>query len=73
MAGDNQKPLGALWKKTSKAGNGYMSGTLDFAGAKIGVVVFENTRKKSENSPDFTIFRREDRNQAPAAGESIPV
>ena len=44
--------IGALWLKESNKGNKYLTGTVN--GKRV--VVFKNTKKKSDKSPDYQIF-----------------
>lgn len=49
------KKIGVLWRKTGKDKD-FLSGTLDLSVfGKANIMVFENTKKKSEKSPDYTI------------------
>lgn len=57
------KKLGALWKKTSKAGNEYFSGVLELGQDKVRIVVFPNN-KENERQPDYSIFESEPREGA---------
>ena len=52
--------IGALWQKTS--GNGdYMTGTVN--GERI--VVFQNTKRSSDNSPNWRILKARPKPDAP--------
>lgn len=51
---DKQDEIGALWLRTSKAGNKFMSGKIN----GHDVVVFKNTHKQDgEKTPDYRVFR----------------
>lgn len=52
--------IGALWLKTSKAGNKYLQGTIDTKQGKIKIIIFKNNTKKQDKHPDYFIFRSED-------------
>jgi uncharacterized protein (DUF736 family) len=56
MAEQENRNIGALWTKTSKAGNKFLAGNLEINGEKIEVVVFKNVDKKNEKGPDFSIL-----------------
>jgi uncharacterized protein (DUF736 family) len=47
--------LGALWKRTSKAGVAYLSGTI----GEQKVVVFRTKEKRNDRSPDFQVYKSE--------------
>ena len=62
---DNKnKELGALWKRKSRnGGQTYLAGHVisenEFGEeVKTRVVVFSNSNKKSENSPDFRVYEQ---------------
>jgi len=64
MSDKRENELGALWKKTSKAGKPYMSGKIKTpAGEELSVVVFTNDYKKEEKHPDYRIMKSEPRNE----------
>lgn len=69
---NKNKEIGALWEKTSKAGNKFKSGYVQLEGGeRVEVVVFTNQYKKAgENTPDFRIYLSEQKGsnqeQAPA-------
>lgn len=54
------KNIGALWLKTSKAGKKYLQGTIDTEKGKIKIILFKNNTKKEDKHPDYFIFRSED-------------
>lgn len=65
---NKKNDIGGLWKKVSKAGSEYMSGSVEVNGEKISIVVFSNSYKKAgERTPDFKIFLSESRD--PVANE----
>lgn len=50
-------PIGALWLKTSRKGNKFLSGEVTVGGSKVSLVVFKNEHKKEgEKTPDYRIF-----------------
>ena len=49
---DTKILLGGLWKNKSKAGMDYLSGSFGMAR----LLVFRNTRKDNDKSPDFNVF-----------------
>lgn len=53
--------IGAMWLKTSKAGNKFMSGVVEVDGVKTKIVVFKNDRKENEKQPDYKIYLSEDK------------
>jgi hypothetical protein len=46
--------IGGLWKKQSKYGE-FLTGSIEVDGKKINIILKENTKKKSDKSPDFFI------------------
>lgn len=51
------REIGALWKRTSKAGNKFLSGVINNGlFGEVSIAIFERTEKRSENSPDFVII-----------------
>lgn len=55
--------LGSLWAKRGPSGNLYFTGTIEGIGP---VVVFANSRKRSEKSPDWRILRAQTRDRQEA-------
>jgi len=54
---NQNKELGALWKKKSKAGMSFLSGYInDHDGQRIDVVVFANGKKTNEKAPDYRMY-----------------
>ena len=50
------KKIGALWKKSDKYGNDYLTGQLDLGVlGKVQIAVFQNPEKQNEQSPEATI------------------
>ena len=58
--GEKQKDIGGLWSYTSKAGENYMSGSIEIEGKKHKFVVFKNKYKQQNNHPDYKIFPARD-------------
>lgn len=58
---NKNKEIGALWEKTSKAGNKFKTGYVQLeSGERIEVVVFTNQYKKpGDNTPDLRIYLSE--------------
>jgi len=55
---EDRSDIGALWKKESRDGQKYLSGVVKLEdGTTVRIVVFSNRYKKSENQPDFRIYR----------------
>lgn len=58
----NVKPkleeAGALWKRSSKAGNTYLNGTIKTRnGEEIKVLIFSNSNKpEGSNQPDYRVY-----------------
>ena len=49
------KRIGALWNKTDKKGQDYMSGTLEMGAlGHINIMIFQN-EKAEENHPDWSV------------------
>ena len=63
MAYSNDNELGALWKRKSQKGTTFLTGKIKVNNESIDVVVFQNTEKKSENSPDYRILKSQPRPQ----------
>jgi uncharacterized protein (DUF736 family) len=53
----SRESVGALWKKTSRRGLDYFSGIIN----GVAIVIFPVTDKRGPQSPDYKIFRSEDR------------
>ena len=56
--------LGALWKRESKGGEKYLTGTLKFteaikAGDEVQVIIFSNKGKKADTHPDLNVYKSE--------------
>jgi uncharacterized protein (DUF736 family) len=60
MAEKNPDEIGALWMKPSAKGD-YMTGTIN--GERV--VVFANTKKTSEKSPDWRVLKSKPRDDGP--------
>lgn len=58
---NKNKEIGALWEKTSKAGNKFKTGYVQLEnGERLEVVVFTNQYKKpGDNTPDLRIYLSE--------------
>lgn len=63
-----KESIGALWKKTSKKGVEFFSGSVEINNQKLDVVVFTNNKTK-ETHPDYKIYLSEKQN----TGKSVPV
>ena len=55
--------LGAFWKKESKDGKPYWTGSIEWKGDKIPLVCFKNNFKKTDKHPDIIINLQEPREQ----------
>ena len=69
-----QREMGALWKKAGRSQT-YLSGQVkmkmpDGAEEMVRCLVFENKNKKSDNAPDFVIYKSEDRRTEGAEQQS---
>lgn len=53
---NEKRNIGGLWLKTSKAGNRFMSGSIEIEGKKHQFVVFKNKHKNGETHPDYVIL-----------------
>lgn len=60
----NPDELGALWEKSGSKGP-YMTGTI--LGQRV--VVFKNTDKRGEKSPDWRVLKSKPRETAPVDDE----
>lgn len=58
--------IGALWKKKDKD---YLSGTIEYEGAKIPILVFKNNRKEKDNQPDYNICLKTGQQESKPRGE----
>ena len=62
--------LGAIWKKKSKNGKEYLSGTINiFPFGQIKVVGFVNEYKQNDNHPDFKLYYEPNVPEAPGGLE----
>lgn len=61
--------LGALWKRTSKSGEEYMTGTIQIDGKAIELRLFPNKYKKNEKQPDYRIMTESGDEQPAHASE----
>lgn len=52
----NDKYVIGLWSKTSKNNLKYCNGQVEINGITYKVLLFANTSKKTEKSPDFSIL-----------------
>ena len=60
---ERQQSIGALWSKTSRGGQNFMSGVIEVDGTKHEIVIFPNDKGDNPKRPDFRIFpsvRREE-------------
>ena len=66
------KEIGALWDKTSKAGNKFKTGYVQLEnGERVEVVVFSNQYKKAgDNTPNFRIYLSEQKGGTPEVKNS---
>lgn len=53
---EKENKIGAVWIKTSKAGNKFMSGVIN----DQKVVIFKNNYKEQENHPDYIVYKQDD-------------
>jgi hypothetical protein len=57
------KKVGALWSRVAKSGKPFITGIIDRnelpATEKVSVVVFENTQRQSDKSPNYLMFLSE--------------
>lgn len=67
--------LGALWLKTGKTGEKFLSGIINLAdGTEQKVLVFPNRHKKTDNHPDYRIIKANPtpRQDAKPAADDFP-
>lgn len=55
MNNNYNKDGGALWKAVSKNGLNYLQGNITINGQRYKIAVFQNQKKTSEKSPDYSI------------------
>ncbi len=60
---DNLEKIGVLWANVSKNDNKYFSGTITLNGQSYNILIFRNNKKKTEKSPDYQIFLKEERKE----------
>lgn len=53
----------ALWKKTSKAGSTYFTGTMTKGGDTFYVTAFYNLKKKNPKEPDLRVYQQDAKGQ----------
>ncbi|MCI0530060.1 MAG: hypothetical protein L0Y56_21670 [Nitrospira sp.] len=65
---NNDRPIGALWRKKSDGGMDYLKGNIDLGPLfqKVEIVVFQND-KKTNGQPDYRIFisQRQEKQETP--------
>lgn len=62
--------IGAIWKKKSNDGTKtFYTGTLELDGKKIPIIMFTNADKKTETSPDASIYLNPPREEASQPSE----
>ena len=54
------KNIGALWKKKSIDGLEFFSGVIEIKGEKANIILFPNSKKQSNKSPDYSIYSAQD-------------
>lgn len=70
MSQNERKDIGALWVRESKAGDTYLSGSID--GRRI--VAFKNRYKEAgDKKPDWRIFLEEERVTPGESAPAVPV
>lgn len=52
-----EKPIGALWIKTSSKGTEFLIGNVEIDGLKTEIVVFKNDKGENEKRPDYKIYK----------------
>jgi uncharacterized protein (DUF736 family) len=52
-----EKPIGALWIKTSSKGTEFLTGNVEIDGVKTEIVVFKNDKGENEKRPDYKIYK----------------
>jgi hypothetical protein len=62
-----KREMGALWKKVGR-NQTFLSGQIklkasDGSEELVRIIVFNNKNKKSDNAPDFVIYKSEDRRE----------
>lgn len=50
------KPIGALWSKTSGKGTDFFTGNVEIDGIKTDIVIFKNDKGDNEKRPDYKIY-----------------
>lgn len=73
---NKDREIGALWLKTSAAGNQFCSGTVKMGDEVVSVVMFREKaeNKKNPNQPDYRIYLSTPRDgQAAPAAKAAPA
>ena len=60
-----EKSIGALWLKKAKNGNKYISISLGERGQEERFVAFENKFKKTDQHPDFLVYKPQENKEKP--------
>ena len=66
---NNKVSLGGLWQQTDKNGNKYLSGSL---GAFAKLLIFPNSKKTSDNAPDYNMMLVEKQRDGDKPPDSKP-
>ena len=61
MTDERKQSIGALWRKTSRAGGSYYSGEITIGGEVVKLVAYDNDRKTKDTHPDIRIYLSEPR------------
>jgi uncharacterized protein (DUF736 family) len=65
------REIGALWKRTSKAGNKFLSGVINNGVfGEVAIAVFERQEKRTDNSPDYVIIASD---PLPSQGDAAKI
>ena len=72
---EKQKSIGGLWLKTGKAGNKFMSGSIEIEGTKHNFVVFKNQYKREDKRPENQMQQgrdKETKKEIPVSNPDVP-
>ena len=59
---------GALWLKTARSGDKFMSGVIEVNGEKVNLLVFKNGYKEESKHPDYVIYESPEHNRETPKG-----
>ena len=63
------RKIGALWRP-KPGGKAALSGSLDFLGESVRIIVLKNEKKHGDRDPDFVLYRSIEDEPKPGAGDA---